>query len=178
MRQFSAVLATTMIAFLALFVPTTASAVTPTTITVQDLVDEVIDTHGGQQSSWNEVSWDGGDIVLTIDPGPSNSAAKVAPLAEYATSSTSTCPAGRCCAWNYTHYRGDRLTFATCPATVTSFTTIGSVRSVYNARTSGTVRAYSGTALKATVTAGKGATNVSGITTITCTQSNGPLSFG
>lgn len=168
MRYARAALITTALALLALLVPAAASATEPEPVPMQELVDEVINEHGGEQTGWNEVTWDGGDVVLTIDPGL-GSDAKPTTRALAAMAATDNCTAGKYCAYANAFYGGSKLTYSACPATQTSFGAIGSVRSIKNDRTSGTVKAYNGRTVKATLSPGKGNSNISGITKITCT---------
>jgi hypothetical protein len=126
---------------------------------VQDRIDQVLVDYGGTQSSWNQVSWDGGAIVLTVvDPtGPQ-------------TFSIGPCAAGKYCAYSGTSYTGSVLTFSTC-TTGNSVAALGQVRSIANSRTSGTVRAYNGSTLVATVSANTGKTPISGtVSTVSCSS--------
>lgn len=125
---------------------------------IQDMVDDLLAQHpGGEQTGWNEVSWQGGEVVLTLmsdDPSAD-------PLAV-------NCAAGRFCAYDGSNYSGNRITFSTCTNYHSVAQLVRPVRSMYNARGSGTIRAYSGSTLLASATAGRG-TNVSGTTShISC----------
>ncbi len=145
--------------------PVSAGASELNATSMQERVDEVLAEYGGEQTGWNEVSWDGGDVVLTL-------ASDVALEAHFpgsiAAAAVDNCAAGKYCAYGAAGYGGGKLTYSSCPATHTSFGAIGKVRSIKNDRSSGTVRAYNGSTLKATLAPGTGASNVSSITKITC----------
>lgn len=156
------VLMAASVAALGVFAPVSATAVGPEDYpSMAERVAQVVAEHGGEQTGWNQVSWDGGDTVLTLAPtaGPT---ATIAPLA------AATCTAGKYCVYSQISYGGNELAFTACPATQTSFGVIGSVRSIKNARTSSTVRAYAGTTVRATLSPGAGSANVSGVTKVTC----------
>ena len=123
----------------------------------QHRIDEIIAQYGGVQIGPTTISWDQGSVLLDLDTQPT---AEVA-------AATSVCSTGSFCAFGGVSYSGTKLTFSTCPATHTSFPTI-TVRSIYNNRSSRTVRAYASTSLRTTLGPGTGAPNVSGITKITC----------
>lgn len=135
-----------------LFISPSARASEVAAASMQNHIDEVIEEYGGMQTAWNEVSWDEGNLILTIN----------------STLTDPVCGSGRYCVYSRTSYKGFQLSFSTCPATNTSFDAIGPVRSIKNNRTSGIVRAYSGSTLKSTISAGNGSANVSGITKVTC----------
>ncbi len=140
--------------------PLHASADVPSTPSIQKQIDRVITQHGGQQTGWNEVSWDHGAITLTV-----NSETSLSPFAANGT----TCAAGKYCVYSRSQQGGTKLSYSTCPATYTSFSALsGSVRSVVNNRSNGVVRAYSGNEVKAQLSAGQAANNVTGITKLTC----------
>ncbi|GGM35271.1 peptidase inhibitor family I36 protein [Microbacterium saperdae] len=159
-------LATAALVLVALINPTAASATTPPATAMQERVEDIIDEYGGVQTGWNEVAWDEGAIILTIDPDDSTLAGTVSARAEVARDN---CAAGKYCAYGKAGYGGNKLTYSACPATHTSFSIIGSPRSIKNNRTSGTVKAYNGSTLKTTLTAGNGNSNTTGVTKITCT---------
>ncbi|MFV0434072.1 MAG: peptidase inhibitor family I36 protein [Leucobacter sp.] len=131
---------------------------------MQERVEDVIEEHGGTQTGWNEVTWDEGAVVLTIAPEDSNETS----ANSVRTAAKDNCAAGKYCAYGKIGYGGNKLTYTACPATYTSFSAIGSVRSIKNNRTSGTVKAYNGSTLKNTLSPGNGSSNTSGITKITC----------
>lgn len=162
MRHARAAIAATALALITPFTPAVASAAEPETSPMQERVEEVIDEFGGEQISWNEVSWDGGKIVLTLN------AETTTPLAVVAASKED-CASGKYCLYSRAFYEGDKLTFSACPATHTSFTLLGGApRSIMNDRSSGKVKAYNGSTVKATLNAGTGTSNISGVTKVTC----------
>lgn len=127
---------------------------------LQVRIDSIVAEYGGAQTAWNEVSWEDDQVVLTLAEGVD--AARTAPM-------SSGCASGRYCAYSGIGYTGDKITYSTCPATHTAFVAIGSVRSIMNARSSGTVRAYGGATLKAALSPSVGRTSISGVAKITCT---------
>ena len=127
---------------------------------LQDQVDETLARFpGGVQISSTTISWEDGAILLTF-PAPSGRA-------------IGTCATGSYCAFSATSYGGTRLAFTGCSATTTSnsLAPLGStVRSVANARTSGTVRAMNGTTVVHTLSANTGViANASALTALSCT---------
>ena len=124
---------------------------------MQSRIDKVMGAHpNGTQISWNEVSWDGGDVILTLAPETSTGTATLAAVGG--------CASGSFCAYSLTNYAGNKLTFSTC-VNIHSVSALGSpVRSIANSRSSGSIKAYSSTSLLATAAAGTGK-NVSGTTT-------------
>lgn len=122
---------------------------------MQQEIEAIISAHGGQQTSWNTITWDDGAVTLEIRDG-------IAPTAD-------SCAAGSYCAFQSANYIGNKLTFSACPATFTDFSALGgSIGSMSNKRTTGTVRAFAGAATKATLAPGRGAPILGGITKITC----------
>lgn len=154
-----------LLALAVVLAPTSVSvAAEPGETTMQERVDEVIAEFGGEQVDWNQVSWDEGEIVLTL--AEEESRANTARVA--AAAATDKCASGKYCVYPKIGYGGNQLAFSACPATQTSFSVIGSIRSIKNDRASNTVRAYAGSTLRATLAAGTGNTNISGITKVTC----------
>lgn len=85
----------------------------------------------GTQTGPGEVSWDGGQVVLTIISS------------EAQARSVGSCSSGWFCAYTGSALSGSRLAFSSCSGT-NSLAAIGNApRSIANARSSGTVRAYS-----------------------------------
>ncbi|WP_187976969.1 peptidase inhibitor family I36 protein [Mycetocola sp. JXN-3] len=162
MRFLRTSLAAAALTLLALSVPSIASAQGSVTDSMQARVDTIIAAHGGVQTAWNEITWDGGDVIATLGAESAASARSFSAL------SVGNCASGRYCAYSSLNFGGDRLTYSACPATNTSLSAIGTVRSISNNRGSGTVRAYAGTTLKNTISTGSGASSTSGITRITC----------
>jgi len=127
---------------------------------MQDRVDAALRAQpGGTQTDWNEVTWNQGDVILTLAP-PTASATGLAVVGG--------CTSGRFCAYSGSSYTGSKLTYSTC-ASAQSVAALGApVRSIANARSSGVILAYGGSTLLASASAGAGS-NVSGTTTnISC----------
>lgn len=139
-----------------------ASPATASTDPTQDQVDAVIAEFGGTQTAPNEVSWDDGAVVLTLAPeGAADSRG-------FTASSVGGCPSGAFCAYSGTSYGGSRLTFWAC-TTGNSVAALGTVRSLANSRSTGTVRAYDGWATVATLGSNTGAAAVAaGIDKLNC----------
>lgn len=155
-----------ILALAVLMAPTSAGAADTTSSTVQERVDEVIDEYGGEQTAWNEVTWEDGDIVLTLAPETTTT---VSLRATVTATAADDCASGKYCVYSKTNYNGDKISYSKCPATYTSFTALSdSIHSIKNDRTSGTVKAYNGTTVKSTLAAGKGSTSVTSITKVTC----------
>jgi len=165
LRRRSAFLALLIPAALGLVAPqaATAAEIIPTT-SVQDQVDEVIDKFGGEQTAWNEVSWDDGDVTLTIVPETSTASAQIVSAAAAATKNN--CATGKHCAFATAGYRGNVMAFATC-ATNQSLAALGSAGSVANNRSNKSVKAYKGTTLVATISANSGK-DTAGTTKLSC----------
>ena len=143
-----------------------AQELSPTASTMQERIDEVIGEHGGTQTGWNEITWNDGDIVLTLE-----SETDMAPSrrATAASAAKDDCAAGKYCVYAKTEYAGNKIRYSACPATYTSFTLLhASIHSIKNDLSSGTVRAYNGSTLKKTLSPGAGAPTVTNITKITC----------
>ncbi|MCU1542629.1 MAG: hypothetical protein JWM50_494 [Microbacteriaceae bacterium] len=137
-----------------------ASALTKGDGGLQVRIDGVLAEYpGGVQISATTVSWDGGAILLTF-PSPYSQA-------------IGTCATGSYCAFSSTNYSGTKLAFTGCSVggTANSLAPLGaSVRSVANARTSGTVRAMNGISVVHTLTANTGVgVNASALTNLSCT---------
>jgi len=128
-----------------------ASPAAATTDATQDQVDAVIAEFGGTQTAANEVSWDDGAVVLTIAAQTTSRG-----ITAFAVGG---CPSGTFCAYSGTSYTGSRLTFTAC-TTGNSVAALGTVRSLANARGTGTVRAYDGWATVATLGPNTGAASV------------------
>ena len=132
-------------------------------VTMQERVDEVLDTDPeAEQTGWNEISWDDGEVILTLDPTSTTDGHVI-----QASSAMSKCPRGSYCAFSKRNYAGDRLKVSSCRNRST--TAMTAVNSVANARTSGIVRAYNGNIRVATVTARSGKSSItSKVTRLTC----------
>lgn len=123
----------------------------------QDRVDEVLaDYPGGTQISPNEVAWDDGAVVLTIEDASAVSARSVG-----------SCATGAHCVYSGTGLSGSKLTFWSC--TTQSVAPLGSpVRSIANARSSVTVREYNSVGVIGSVAANSWANAPSGVTKVGC----------
>lgn len=132
---------------------------------MQARIDQTLADHpGGTQTAWNEISWDDGEIILTLASETPSVNPHIALLA------VADCPSSRFCAYSAASYGGSRITFSTCTSNHSPSALGGPVRSLANSRSSGAVRAYnSSNTLLATANAGTG-TNVGGTTTkLSCT---------
>lgn len=114
---------------------------------------------GGEQTAWNEISWDNGAVVLTLasDTAIASVAAQVG-----------TCTSGNFCAYSSANYGGNKLTFSTCTSGLSVAGLGGPVRSIANSRSSGTVRAYNGGTVVLTVAPGTGKNTLATITSLSC----------
>lgn len=120
----------------------------------QEQVDAVIARFGGVQTTPNTISWQNGTITLEIRTSG-------APA--------STCSPGRYCAYQRAFFRGSVLSYSACPASYTDFSALlGSVGSVSNQRSTGTVRALANSSTVATLGPRQSSSQVRGITKITC----------
>ena len=139
-RQVLMVMAGTLIALVALLIaPGSARAEEVDrpdgTLSVQQRIDEAMQARpGGIQFSATEISWDDGAVVLTVDGG-------VGPHA------IGSCATGAFCAWDGANLTGSKLSFTSCGTHSTAGLSV--VRSIANARSSGSVKAKnaSGTVL-------------------------------
>lgn len=126
------------------------------TLSVQQRIDEaMLARPGGTQISATEVSWEDGAVVLTVDDG-------------VGTRSIGSCATGAFCAWDGANLTGSKLSFTSCSTYSTAGLSV--VRSIANARSSGSVKAKnsSGTVL---ITLSPGAWTGSapyGVTTLSC----------
>lgn len=133
-----------------------AAPASAATDAMQDQVDAVVAEHGGVQTGANEISWDGGTVILTLAPEGISALA------------VGNCPSGSFCAYSGLSYGGSRMQFTACTSG-NSVAALGTVRSIANSRTAGTVRAYDGGALIATLAPNTGRTSVAaGIDTLSC----------
>ena len=143
-----------------------ASPAAASTDPAQDQVDAVIAEFGGTQTAANEVSWDDGAVVLTLAPEETSS--RFGGSGGITAFSVGSCPSGSFCAYSGTSYTGSRLTFSGCTAG-NPVSALGSVRSLANSRSTGTVRAYAGWATVATLSPNSGASSVSaGVDKLNC----------
>ncbi len=75
---------------------------------------------------------------------------------------------GKFCAYTLPGYLGNKLTFSTCTSNHGVSALGGSVRSIANSRSSGTVKAYNGSSLVLSVSAGTGKNTTATITKLAC----------
>ncbi|MFC6356340.1 hypothetical protein [Luethyella okanaganae] len=119
-----------------------ATAAYAETDPMQEKVDQVLaDYPGGVQTAYDTVEWDGGAVELTIVLEGSFS-----PFSAFSPSSPSSigeCATGSYCAFAGFSYTGSRLSFTSCPGGG-GVSALGTVRSVANARSTGTVTALNG----------------------------------
>ncbi|RQP09141.1 MAG: hypothetical protein EAS51_12550 [Microbacteriaceae bacterium] len=122
--------------------PLAASAADKDSDALQARIDAVLAEYpGGVQIAANEIAWDEGAVVLTLD----------APGSAFGVLDVGSCTAGHYCAYNGYSLSGSKLSFSSC-ATPQPTGIIGTVRSVANARTSGSVYALnSGGGILATI---------------------------
>jgi hypothetical protein len=127
---------------------------------LQEQVDVILKQNpGSKQTGPNEVTMVGGDPVLTLDVDED--------LLSFAAKAVGSCPSGKFCAYSSIGYNGSVLTYSTCTSNH-SVAGLSAVRSIANSRASGTVRAYKGSTLLATVAAGTGKDVSAGSTKLTC----------
>lgn len=143
-------------ATLATATPTLAAPATVSMPMQQRVNAALAEVPGGVQTAWNEVSWDDGAVVLTLAPEGVATAAAVG-----------SCASGTFCAYAKVGYTGTKLTFSTCTSGL-SVAALPQVRSIANARSSGTVSAYNGSTLVTTVAAGTGKNTAGTITSLSC----------
>jgi|GEM_PF-1312495 len=151
-----------LLALGSLFLPQLVATVTVSPSTeaqsVQTQIDAALAQHpGGMQTSVNEVSWEGGAIVLTIElPGIVNRA-------------VGTCADGAFCAFSGGSLTGNKLSFSSC-GTYSVSSLGGVVRSVANGRSSGSVQGKNASnSVLTTVPAGsRNDSAPSGITKLSC----------
>lgn len=123
---------------------------------MQDRVDQVLAEYpGGTQTGEGEISWNDGEIILTLTEGISSRA-------------VGSCSTGSFCAYTGTALSGARLSFTNCTGT-NSVAPLGSpVRSFANARSAGTVSAYNGSTAVASASAGTYKNTTGTITRLGC----------
>ncbi len=121
--------------------------------TQQRIVAIMEETPGGIQTGPNEVSWDGGRVILTFS-------SEMMPRA-------TSCAAGKYCLFSKANFLGDKLSFTGCSATKVNVA-LPSVRSASNARTTGTVRGYNGSTQTLTVSPGVSINTTATIKQVSC----------
>lgn len=118
---------------LLLGVPLAAQADTldKTVPTLQDRVDAVLAEYpGGTQIAPNEISWNSGAVILTFE-------ARDFGIGLFAVGS---CATGSYCAYSGYSLTGNKLSFTSC-ANPQPVGVLGTVRSIANARTAGSIQA-------------------------------------
>ncbi|MDM4764403.1 peptidase inhibitor family I36 protein [Galbitalea sp. SE-J8] len=146
-------------ALILLLIPTPASA---ETTTLQDQVDTILAQHpGGTQIASNAISWEDGEITLTLPAEGLIGALAVG-----------TCETGRYCAFSGYSYTGTKLSFSACSigGTSNSLGLLGNApHSVANARSSGTVQARNGSTTVFSLGANSGRPTVANtVTALAC----------
>lgn len=130
------------------------------TTSLQERVDLALEQNPGSvQIGPNEIAIDGSTILVLEMAGSGQSRAQPA-------GTVGGCPAGKFCAYSKVGYAGDYLSYSTCES---SHSVAGiSVRSIANSRSSGSVLAYKGSTLLATVAAGTGKNVSKGTSKLSC----------
>ena len=119
-------------------------------------IDEILAAYpGGTQVGEREISWDGGEVILTLEP-------------EFTTFAVGNCATGSFCAYTGANRSGTKVSFTNCSATNSTSVLGKPVRSVANARSSGSVRAYNGSSTVLTVAAGGTSNTTSTVTRLGC----------
>lgn len=112
---------------------------------VQEQVSYALATvPNGVQTAWNQVVWPDGTLLVVPDGDP---------FLPTPAAAAATCPSGKFCAHSQPTGAGARLEFSACPST-NSLAALTSVRSISNARSSGTVTGRKGSTIVVTATAG------------------------
>ncbi|MFT4157519.1 MAG: hypothetical protein QM630_06270 [Microbacterium sp.] len=122
---------------------------------LQQRVDEVLaEFPGGVQTGRGEITWDDGEVILT--------------LVDVTAKAVGTCASGRFCAYTGTYMSGAKISFTNCSGT-NSVAPLGSaVHSFANARSSGTVHAYNGSTSVGSTTAGTYKNTTATVTRLGC----------
>lgn len=125
---------------------------------VQVRIDQILERYpGGVQISENAVVWDDGDVLLTLNSD----------LAATTRGSVGKCANGKFCVFSNAGGSGSSLSFSTCG--VKDVSPLGApVRSIANARSSGSVTAKNGSSTVLTVAAGKRVNTTKTVTTVQC----------
>lgn len=115
---------------------------------------------GGVQTSSTTIEWEDGAIELMLSPEG---------ITPYAVGS---CATGKYCVFDGTALTGSKLSFTACDTTYSTAALLGSVRSMANARSSGTVKGKNSAGTVLTTLYAGGRLNVAptGITQVTCTS--------
>ena len=101
---------------------------------LQTQIDQIMAEHpGGTQIGPNAVEWEGGAVTLTLAvESPHAVAAKA----------IGSCASGSYCIYNNTSLGGSKVAFTTCNKTYSTSVLPGTVKSIANARSTGTVTAH------------------------------------
>lgn len=99
---------------------------------LQERVEAILDQYpGGTQIAENEIAWDGGAVILTLE-----ASGGITPMA------VGSCATGSYCAYSGYNLTGSKLSFSSCGAPQ-PVGVLGTVRSIANARTAGAIEAQS-----------------------------------
>lgn len=145
-----------------LLAPAAAQAVEPVESPVQERIDDIISEYGGEQTAWNEITWNDGEVVFTAAVATATNTRALA-----AAATKNNCPSGQHCAFSAQSYGGDRLAFSACTSNQ-SLSVLGTVLSVANNRTGKSIKVYKGSTLLTTVAANTGKNVSAGATKLTC----------
>lgn len=131
-------------------------AASATDDSLQSRIDAVLEEFpGGVQIAPDQVSWESGEVILTLEGAAT-------PF------SVGNCATGAFCAYTGSSLSGTRLQFTNCSGT-NSVAPLGApVRSVANARTSGSVYAYNGSTKVLTVAAASWKNTTATVTRLGC----------
>lgn len=110
---------------------------------------------GGTQTAWNQVTWPDG-AILTAETASASARA-----------SASSCTTGKFCAYTDLNGSGSHLDFATCLSS-NSVAALPQVRSISNARASGTVTGRNGNTVVVTLRSGLTKNVTKTITKVVC----------
>ncbi|RLP75202.1 hypothetical protein D9V32_09870 [Mycetocola tolaasinivorans] len=140
---------------------TAASAAAPAGAdAIQARVDRVlVEFPGGVQTGPGEVTWGGGEAILTIVDEASTG---------FSTFAVGSCATGNMCAYTGVNQTGSRIIFTSCTA-ANSVSPLGSpVRSIANARNSGLAFGFNGTTPNVIVSAGDYVNTNAKVTRVGC----------
>lgn len=127
----------------------------------QNEIDSVLERFpGGMQTSDRTVEWDNGAVVLELAADGSSDR------------SVGTCATGSYCAYNGLSLTGSKLSFTACSTTVSLAALSGNVRSIANARSSGSVQGQNGSGSTLTTLSAGAQVNSAptGVTQLKCTS--------
>lgn len=129
-------------------------------------VDQVLSEHpGGVQTGPGEITWNDGEVILNLQSGHDETELShdISPF-----STVGSCASGYFCGFTSTGLAGSKISFSSCTAS-NSVSPLGSaVRSVANARNSGTVYAYNGSSAVLSVAANSWNNTSATITRLGC----------